>query len=292
MCVQEPPTLTTFSTCCRGFSAEKVLESHLPSKSTNLYLPLSARVRGNQFVQPPHQRHHRSIPASAGEPTKGRAEGVVGEVYPRECGGTVCIEELRTNICGLSPRVRGNRGGGHRRRHPPRSIPASAGEPTVSISDMTFDRVYPRECGGTKLDAFQEMLAAGLSPRVRGNRLPPLGNQQGNGSIPASAGEPTHEGQAFANRGVYPRECGGTRCPVASQERPEGLSPRVRGNLEHPAVDLVKVGSIPASAGEPGSVISALAIITVYPRECGGTGLSPRVRGNPWGLSPRVRGNR
>ena len=50
--------------------------------------------------------------------------------------------------------------------------------------------------------------------------------------------------------------------------------------------------SIPARAGEPLGVMSALRLAGVYPRACGGTpeyvanlvenaGLSPRVRGNP-----------
>ena len=51
-----------------------------------------------------------------------------------------------------------------------------------------------------------------------------------------------------------------------------GLSPRVRGNLEHSSRQRENLGSIPACAGEPG----------------------PAPRGRPCycGLSPRVRGNR
>ena len=72
----------------------------------------------------------------------------------------------------------------------------------------------------------------------------------------------------------------------------EGLSPRVRGNLNLMGLIEIPKGSIPARAGEPGRIWITRALITVYPRACGGTllyywlslfcqGLSPRVRGNP-----------
>ena len=50
--------------------------------------------------------------------------------------------------------------------------------------------VYPRVCGGTDTQAELEILAKGLSPRVRGNlrRDRVLANRPR--SIPACAGEP------------------------------------------------------------------------------------------------------
>ena len=71
-----------------------------------------------------------------------------------------------------------------------------------------------------------------------------------------------------------------------------GLSPRVRGNPSAAYKRFLVRGSIPASAGEPGSCSRIKGQSRVYPRECGGTwdvdwqtavdpGLSPRVRGNP-----------
>ena len=63
--------------------------------------------------------------------------------------------------------------------------------------------------------------------------------------------------------GVYPRVCGGTRVTSHLKLSPQGLSPRVRGNLSVAAFLWWAIGSIPACAGEPL-----------------GEGLSPRVRGN------------
>ena len=70
--------------------------------------------------------------------------------------------------------------------------------------------VYPRVCGGTTPNSSATFSQAGLSPRVRGNRV--------NGgllrlmfrSIPACAGEPSAISVTSAYRPVYPRVCGGT----------------------------------------------------------------------------------
>ena len=71
-----------------------------------------------------------------------------------------------------------------------------------------------------------------------------------------------------------------------------GLSPRVRGNPRQTAPAAPTPRSIPACAGEPIVLDTLGAATEVYPRVCGGTqraaaawragsGLSPRVRGNP-----------
>ena len=70
-----------------------------------------------------------------------------------------------------------------------------------------------------------------------------------------------------------------------------GLSPRVRGNLRHPAKPHVLPGSIPACAGEPEAAQEFLNCFRVYPRVCGGTCSRPRRTSFDQGLSPRVRGN-
>ena len=75
----------------------------------------------------------------------------------------------------------------------------------------------------------------------------------------------------------------------------QGLSPRVRGNLEVGVPVGRERGSIPAGAGEPFIRPRSSPDQRVYPRGCGGTaspaqrglieeGLSPRVRGNPVGV--------
>ena len=133
-------------------------------------------------------------------------------------------------ISGLSPRVRGNRqrvvvccvyAG---------SIPACAGEPACILRRSFSDKVYPRVCGGTVTIELSAQLAAGLSPRVRGNHRETCGVVSGAGSIPACAGEPPSAAAPDPASRVYPRVCGGTDTKAEDHLYDAGLSPRVRGN--------------------------------------------------------------
>ena len=152
--------------------------------------------------------------------------------------------------------------------------------------------VYPRVCGGTRSRSLASFSAAGLSPRVRGNREYLWEILQGGGSIPACAGEPHLPTIIDSSSGVYPRVCGGTAWNRHPRYSAVGLSPRVRGNQVKKAEIVSGRRSIPACAGEPGVHYSSGTGAPVYPRVCGGTafkvscllfqrGLSPRVRGNP-----------
>ena len=253
---------------------------------------LSPRVRGNRCTAAPRPAAAGSIPASAGEPaTSWRCRGS-GRVYPRECGGTSLTRSRFTRLPGLSPRVRGNLVEAHNQPQDAGSIPASAGEPGRAPPARWRFRVYPRECGGTWHRVLDQAPGVGLSPRVRGN----LGRQPrqavDRGSIPASAGEPPRRHRIGCATRVYPRECGGTPWVTASACAGEGLSPRVRGNQVPIVVRLRRVGSIPASAGEPPPCAPRQDVHQVYPRECGGTENAAARRLPGAGLSPRVRGNR
>ena len=71
-----------------------------------------------------------------------------------------------------------------------------------------------------------------------------------------------------------------------------GLSPRVRGNPAPGRRRHHQVGSIPACAGEPPRCNRPARAGRVYPRVCGGTGITWETLLDMNGLSPRVRGNR
>ena len=91
---------------------------------------------------------------------------------------------------GLSPRVRGNQRREAGASGAGGSIPAGAGEPGSAAGDKTEARVYPRGCGGTMIADHIPAVAAGLSPRVRGNHIANKSRGMVTGSIPAGAGEP------------------------------------------------------------------------------------------------------
>ena len=149
-------------------------------------------------------------------------------------------------------------------------------------------------CGGTTDWPGWAWARAGLSPRVRGNRLNPQGAPLVAGSIPACAGEPKRPWSSTSAPWVYPRVCGGTSwCMMPSASR-GGLSPRVRGNPARPRMSGRPKVSIPACAGEPRGRpappasprvypacagepaldLVCYAARTVYPRVCGGTSAS------------------
>ena len=65
----------------------------------------------------------------------------------------------------------------------------------------------------------------------------------------------------------------------------------MRGNHSANIPLAARQRSIPAYAGEPANVATALVEITVYPRVCGGTRPWPMASTPPMGLSPRMRGN-
>ena len=193
----------------------------------------------------------RSIPAPAGEPEVEASIKGQGRVYPRACGGTAFHSVLVPRRPGLSPRLRGNRGGGAPVHAQHRSIPAPAGEPPEEPSHARLYRVYPRACGGTVFFAVLWTHPDGLSPRLRGNQLGCRRHAGAGGSIPAPAGEPFGTNTALTSPTVYPRACGGTLIAPLLFYLFWGLSPRLRGNLFN-RCDVGNYGrSIPAPAGEP-----------------------------------------
>ena len=112
------------------------------------------------------------------------------------------------------------------------------------------------------------------------------------GSIPACAGEPRRLPRPGRRPAVYPRVCGGTGCAFEHVYNSLGLSPRVRGNRGVGAGGVADGRSIPACAGEPLATPETRLEFEVYPRVCGGTGMSGHPGRRLLGLSPRVRGNR
>ena len=215
------------------------------------HMGLSPRVRGNRLHFWREFHRDGSIPACAGEPMASKSFNRITTVYP--------------------PRVRGNRVAGGGGATVTGSIPACAGEPGHGRRCCPLSAVYPRVCGGTYQIHRRRILPKGLSPRVRGNHIRPNCHCKHRRSIPACAGEPQEMEEDVEIDEVYPRVCGGTTSTSSYFSHDNGLSPRVRGNLQY-AVQVGAVGgSIPACAGEPLKSVIECVNIGVYPRVCGGT---------------------
>ena len=233
----------------------------------------------------------RSIPAYAGEPLVSRAASRAPWVYPRVCGGTVEVAHRARSPDGLSPRMRGNPSRQVCGQPGIRSIPAYAGEPHPRSPITARSEVYPRVCGGTADALAAARDGIGLSPRMRGNPAVSHTHSVPARSIPAYAGEPGCCNIPPQKEKVYPRVCGGTSLAILAFAVVPGLSPRMRGNHYRSGLRLEARRSIPAYAGEPPRGAFRRRRKWVYPRVCGGTFVSDRVRNPQMGLSPRMRGN-
>ena len=175
---------------------------------------LSPRGRGNREFQGRRLILLRSIPAWAGEPVSIAPMMSVKSVYPRVGGGTANFRPPSDPVAvyprvgggtiplgltpyfpsGLSPRGRGNLGGGSNGNGVVGSIPAWAGEPQAPSRPDCSTSVYPRVGGGTSGTHPCGHCICGLSPRGRGNQRMPGADDGIRGSIPAWAGEPASAG--------------------------------------------------------------------------------------------------
>ncbi len=211
-----------------------------------------------------------SIPVCAGEPRLCAPKPERRGGYPRLCGGTSVGVSGQTITKGY---------------------PRLYGEPPPLPELCPRSPVYPRLCGGTPSSVKELTTAGGLSPPVRGNHAQVSRALRYHGSIPACAGEPPSPGSTCRPMMVYPRLCGGTTGTTAFLERTYGLSPPVRGNHPAPPFRRPVCRSIPACAGEPFILYIIRGGNGVYPRLCGGTGVTRQYRVQARGLSPPVRGN-
>ena len=134
-------------------------------------------------------------------------------------------------------------------------------------------------------------MTQGRSPRVRGSQVHRLHQRVGAGSIPACAGEPTASFRRRPFARVDPRVCGGASVSAPEEGSTPGRSPRVRGSRAHRGAAVVRIGSIPACAGEPAGASGGRAEDGVDPRVCGGAMARARTDSPAAGRSPRVRGS-
>ena len=140
----------------------------------------------------------------------------------------------------------------------------------MPASSALITRVHPRRCGGAIAMAPPAPRMNGPSPQVRGSRVPAP--------------------RAICSPRVHPRRCGGADLPIAKLPRAWGPSPQVRGSRDDRQHQLVRIGSIPAGAGEPTTGFSPCLPARVHPRRCGGAVVATAAASSTWGPSPQVRG--
>ena len=146
-------------------------------------------------------------------------------------------------------------------------------------------------CGAADLRCLVRTHCIGLSPRVRGSRLPPLAPFNIARSIPTCAGQPEWLWVCRTACWVYPHVCGAAGLMRRDVKTLTGLSPRVRGSLIIQQRALRWLRSIPTCAGQPNRQPVSTFLTRVYPHVCGAAIDAPNANRIFPGLSPRVRGS-
>ena len=210
----------------------------------------SPRLRGKRPPDADGHADRRSIPAPAGETSRGASGATERWVHPRACGGNAMSNGDRFPANGPSPRLRGKLLKGAKTPAAKRSIPAPAGETTARDGDRGAPTVHPRACGGNSVPTGARDSQDGPSPRLRGKPLRVDRGRDRDRSIPAPAGETARTGRPLPARRVHPRACGGNHEYRKTDCLPAGPSPRLRGKPPGGDRDPRGRRSIPAPAGE------------------------------------------
>ncbi len=246
-----------------------------------------------------NQRHHflddvwqGSISAHAEQPRQAWLASRAGRVYLRACGATHLAFQGNGAGQGLSPRMRSNHEPHLVGAHPRGSISAHAEQPAPSTTWPAPWWVYLRACGATPYSASAPACCWGLSPRMRSNLLPTPSAGRGPGSISAHAEQPYGPDANLTMNGVYLRACGATVPACRSQNKHQGLSPRMRSNRPLSDCGADYRGSISAHAEQPTTGRRRPGKPGVYLRACGATMLGSHSSRHQTGLSPRMRSNR
>ena len=171
-------------------------------------------------------------------------------------------------------------------------IPAYAGNTLKCATMYTWVRDHPRVCGEHAHRNDNGTNDMGSSPRMRGTHPDIFVCADTKGIIPAYAGntEPPTASQPL-NRD-HPRVCGEHPSINGVHPLSGGSSPRMRGTLTSGCDVSIRIGIIPAYAGNTARCSRMSLGSRDHPRVCGEHICGNVNRGCLWGSSPRMRGTR
>ena len=135
-----------------------------------------------------------------------------------------------------------------------------------------------------------EELDQGSSPRMRGTLRPAQRLRGVLGIIPAYAGNTKRLRQRMRSLRDHPRVCGEHLAKRNSPRRTSGSSPRMRGTPVCDGKGGLRLGIIPAYAGNTAPWAPAWPSTRDHPRVCGEHSISSSTSSGHPGSSPRMRG--
>ena len=151
----------------------------------------------------------------------------------------------------------------------PGIIPAYAGNTWADSPFCPRGRDHPRVCGEHELTLFENGLALGSSPRMRGTPRVSTPVPIFVGIIPAYAGNTASRRGHCRRIGDHPRVCGEHPYRIIPIPEDMGSSPRMRGTLQHESLHVEHKGIIPAYAGNTQHIITERHLYGDHPRVCG-----------------------
>ena len=209
------------------------------------------------------------IPAYAGNtPWLPPASGLARD-HPRVCGEHSSSPWMLSEATGSSPRMRGTLHPPSGRQQPAGIIPAYAGNTSNTRLRVRTPRDHPRVCGEHDFDSSKFGGDLGSSPRMRGTHELFDGFGQAAGIIPAYAGNTSLLTRFSSMSQDHPRVCGEHFIEQTDAPRIVGSSPRMRGTPVLRSFRGLRMGIIPAYAGNTGRQSCRPFWRRDHPRVCG-----------------------
>ena len=150
---------------------------------------------------------------------------------------------------GSSPRMRGTPDMNAENGGIPGIIPAHAGNTCLVLHRGIPVRDHPRACGEHLYTFASHAAVSGSSPRMRGTQCLVADLEDGDGIIPAHAGNTRAYTRTLPSARDHPRACGEHSDSASTNACFAGSSPRMRGTRPILKATRTPQGIIPAHAG-------------------------------------------
>ena len=191
----------------------------------------------------------RFIPAHAGNTRRRAKADRQPPVHPRTCGEHSQLCSCVPSILGSSPHMRGTLFAKFDCTHPPRFIPAHAGNTFPQLPGHRADTVHPRTCGEHHGRVERTALRNGSSPHMRGTLFNHIFFALQHRFIPAHAGNTSFIPSRQPPPTVHPRTCGEHNRCTCDICACTGSSPHMRGTPDNGSCHIFRQRFIPAHAG-------------------------------------------
>ena len=229
-------------------------------------------MRGKRRDNDSVHRATRITPADAGKTVTRCNDKVPISDHPRGCGENDTIAQLRQELAGSPPRMRG--------------------KPTRTKEHFTKNRITPADAGKTYCQQPGEERSKGSPPRMRGKPRLLFIHQIFKGITPADAGKTQPRDMRGTACWDHPRGCGENVRPVFSVRLVTGSPPRMRGKHVNVKGQKTPKRITPADAGKTIVFNNCKIARWDHPRGCGENSRRKQKNGTARGSPPRMRGKR